>query len=386
MRRVLFALGLVVFCHLLIGNRSSQLSHNEAPVLFYEPDGLDRLEFRPGNGSPAGRTGAPGEVTCSSGSFCHSGTPVGTVSISSVNSYTPNGADVNITVSLTGAGSTSGFQLTALNSSNAKVGTLNVTGPVTKKLSGSRDYITHSAATRTSWTMSWTPPPTDVGDVTFYVAASGSNSQGHRLSQKTVSAAIPTPTSPTGLNAVASISQVNLNWNASAGATSYTVYRSVSPNAAAVLQAGVTQTSYQDQTAVVGTTYFYRVTASNGSGESTFSNEDSATPIAAIPTPPSGLIATPGDAKIDLIWQPSPGADSYTVFRATASPASEVLEVGVISSAYTDGSAINGTTYFYRVTATNVSGESGFSNETSATPMVPLAPPKSAIQSTGECG
>jgi len=69
--------------------------------------------------------------------------------------------------------------------------------------------------------------------------------------------------------------QVSLSWNAVAGATSYSLYRTVKsgfePAKASVT--GITGTSYTDTGLNDGTTYYYRVVAVNGSGASGFSTE-----------------------------------------------------------------------------------------------------------------
>jgi len=45
------------------------------------------------------------------------------------------------------------------------------------------------------------------------------------------------------------------------------------------------------------------------------------------------------------------------------------IATGVITTSYTDNSVANGTTYYYKVTAANSAGTSGYSNEASATPV-----------------
>jgi beta-glucanase (GH16 family) len=100
-----------------------------------------------------------------------------------------------------------------------------------------------------------------------------------------------TPAGPTSLMATAnSNSQVQLNWNASTtndpGIT-YNVFRSTTQGAAHAISntnmtnmiaTGVTGTSFTDVMLTSGNTYFYQISAtSQGSGESTLSNEASVT-------------------------------------------------------------------------------------------------------------
>ena len=95
---------------------------------------------------------------------------------------------------------------------------------------------------------------------------------------------------------------------------------------------------------------------------------------AITPAAPAALLAAPGENAVPLRWQPSFGATSYTVKRATASggPYSNVAS-GITGSTYTDTTVTNGTTYYYVVTATNSAGTSGNSAEDIAMPVSPMA-------------
>jgi chitodextrinase len=117
-----------------------------------------------------------------------------------------------------------------------------------------------------------------------------------------------------------------------------------------------------------GTTYFYVVTAVNTAGESGNSNEASATPFLAIPSAPTGLTATAGNAQVSLSWTASAGATSYNVNSATVSGGPYTAIGTSASTSFTNTGLTNGTTYYYVVTAVNTAGESGNSNQTSATP------------------
>jgi hypothetical protein len=85
------------------------------------------------------------------------------------------------------------------------------------------------------------------------------------------------------------------------------------------------------------------------------------------------LTASAGNNQITLSWTGVTGATGYDVYRGTQSGSETLLSAGtnVAVTSFTDGSAINGTQYFYYVTALNGSVQSGKSNEVSATPRAP---------------
>jgi subtilisin family serine protease len=93
------------------------------------------------------------------------------------------------------------------------------------------------------------------------------------------------------------------------------------------------------------------------------------------PAAPSGLSASAGNGSVSLNWSNNGESDlgSYSVYRSTNSGSGHSqIASGIGSSAYSDNSANNGTTYYYVVTATDTSGnESQDSSEVSATPTAP---------------
>ena len=94
--------------------------------------------------------------------------------------------------------------------------------------------------------------------------------------------------------------------------------------------------------------------------------------VAAIPNSPpaapTNLSASAGNAQVTLGWTASGTATSYNVKRSISSGGPYSLVANTTSTSFTDSSVTNGTTYFYVVTAVNAAGESGNSNQASATP------------------
>lgn len=87
-----------------------------------------------------------------------------------------------------------------------------------------------------------------------------------------------------------------------------------------------------------------------------------------IPAAPTNLGATAGNAQVSLSWTGSTGATSYNVKRATVSGGPYTTVGTATSGSFTNTGLTNGTTYYYVVTAVNSAGESGNSNQASATP------------------
>ena len=92
----------------------------------------------------------------------------------------------------------------------------------------------------------------------------------------------------------------------------------------------------------------------------------------APPSAPSTLVARGEDGLVELVWSSGLGATGYDVKRSLSpgGPYTE-LATGVQAVVYSDTAVVNGTTYYYVVSATNSLGESGDSNEASATPSAP---------------
>ena len=96
---------------------------------------------------------------------------------------------------------------------------------------------------------------------------------------------------------------------------------------------------------------------------------------ATVPSTPSGLAATAGNAQVSLSWSASSGATGYYVKRAFASGGPYTQIASPQTNSYTDGGLTNGAIYYYVVSAFNSAGQSANSSQVSATPTAPPAPP-----------
>jgi len=124
-------------------------------------------------------------------------------------------------------------------------------------------------------------------------------------------------------------------------------------------------TSYDDSGLTAGTVYDYHIQAANIAGYSDFTGLK----VQTITNPPSNLAAAAGDGRVTLTWTAPEGAASYDVYRSTtADDLGAPIQTGVTDTTVVDTTAVNGTTYYYRVTATDDGGVSEVSNVASATP------------------
>ncbi len=182
------------------------------------------------------------------------------------------------------------------------------------------------------------------------------------------------PNAPNDFRASVASGEVRLNWDAVAGASSYTVYWSgspgVRPDAASAIPA-IKDNSYRHAGLSNGVPYYYVVTATNAAGESQPSEQVSAVPSSPqAPAAPSALFAAAGDQLVTLSWAPVPGATDYTIYWGTAAgvtPASGTPLVG--ASPLRHEGLENGRTYHYVLVASNRFGIGTASPEASAMPI-----------------
>ena len=205
------------------------------------------------------------------------------------------------------------------------------------------------------------------GAITLTATSTGLTSTNLTIMEATT---LPAPAAPAGVAVIATNQQNVISWDVVPGAITYNVKRSttsggpysvIATNNATI---GFTDTNVNNLTA-----YFYVVTAVNANGESVNSVQVSGTPhLPPVPTVPTGVTAVRGDTQVTLSWVGASGAASYNVKRGTSGVTYPTVTNVTTTSLVVTG-LVNGTTYYFVVSALNTIGESGNSSQVSATPM-----------------
>jgi fibronectin type 3 domain-containing protein len=209
-------------------------------------------------------------------------------------------------------------------------------------------------------------------------------------SAKTFSA----PSQPVNLKAApSSCTRVTLTWSASTGGGApisyYQVLRGSSANNLSAI-GNASQATYYDTSLTASTTYYYAVAAVDSAGDVSSNSAVVPATMPALPTAPTGLVATPiSVSKISLSWSASGGGlpvQYYQVLRGS-SPANLVVVGNTTQTAYMDSSLTASTKYYYAVTAVNTGGDTSANSpvvwiNTPALPSAPAALAATALSTT----
>ena len=189
------------------------------------------------------------------------------------------------------------------------------------------------------------------------------------------------------LSATAGNGQVTLSWAApSSGGSSpvdgYNVYEATSPGheGATPLNGStpVTGGTYTVTGLTNGKRYYFEVTALNSAGEGSPSVEATAVPF-GLPGAPGSLAGTPGSGQVVLTWQPptsngGSAVTAYDVYVSTSPGDKGALVATVPGTTYTATGLVNGSTYYFEVSAVNAAGEGPTSAQVAAVPVAPGTP------------
>lgn len=182
-----------------------------------------------------------------------------------------------------GASGNSTITATSLNGFTGTV-TLSSTAPAGWGVTSNPSSLTLSSGGSAYSTLTITVPPTATAGTYTVTVTGASGSLNHTA---TITVTVPTvPSAPQNLKATAGNAQVSLSWsapssNGGSAITSYAVYRGATSGGETLLTILGNVLAYTDTPVTNGLTYYYQVTAINSVGESSRSNEASATPSAA---------------------------------------------------------------------------------------------------------
>jgi fibronectin type 3 domain-containing protein len=152
--------------------------------------------------------------------------------------------------------------------------------------------------------------------------------------------------------------RIRVSWPAVTGATSYKLYRASSQAGVYTLIA-TTPNLQVDITTGSTAVLWFKVAASNASGDSAQSTEDSGFAGVAAPTGVSASDAAFAD-HVAITWNAVAGASSYKIFRSATSGGS-YTQIGTSPTANFDDTTVPAGTFYYKVKTVTGSGDSYFS-------------------------
>jgi hypothetical protein len=211
-------------------------------------------------------------------------------------------------------------------------------------------------------------------DVTPATGTDPRSAAGHGAAPATTGSApggADEPASPTTVAAVSgSSSHLDLTWADVAHESGYRIERSSDGKSgwAAVSTTGRNITTYRDTGLPSGTTFYYRVFATNRGVDSRPSDVASATTTVDPPSPAGVTAAAASSTQIDVTWIDVTGESGYRIERSSdgASGWVAIATTGQDVTSYTDAGLPPGTTFYYRVFATNGGDDSRPSDVSSA--------------------
>ncbi|MBK9452900.1 MAG: hypothetical protein IPN95_26455 [Bacteroidetes bacterium] len=233
---------------------------------------------------------------------------------------------------------------------------------------------------------------------TYYWHIRSVNSSGNSVYSATWSfttlaiPAVPVHVSPANGATGLAAASVTLDWNDMVGATGYDYQYSTDP----AFLTGVTTATVGVSTANIGplstgTTYYWRVRATNGAGNSAYTTAWSFTTLGAPAVPvhvsPANGATGLAAASVTLDWNDITVATGYD-WQYSTDPAflTGVVNGSVVSSTVTIGPLANGTTYYWRVRATNGAGNSAYTTAWSFTTLGAPAVPVHVSPANGATG
>ncbi|CAH1205509.1 hypothetical protein PAECIP111893_02362 [Paenibacillus plantiphilus] len=216
---------------------------------------------------------------------------------------------------------------------------------------------------------------------TYYFKVKAENDVGDNESnEKSATPQVAAPGVPVLGPATPGDVRISLTWDPVIGSTGYKIFKSTTSGAYGSEEVSVTDSVYgYDVTGLTnGTTYYFVIKATNPGGDSTASNEVSATPR-TVPSAPTGVTAVAGNGQATVSFTaPANGGSDITYYKVTAMPGT--ITVTGTESPITVTGLSNGVTYTFTVEAVNSAGSSVASDVSNS--VTPRKPSSSSDTST----
>ncbi|MBU6240488.1 MAG: fibronectin type III domain-containing protein, partial [Acidobacteria bacterium] len=258
--------------------------------------------------------------------------------------------------------------------------------------SGWTDVVANTGNTTTTRTVG-----SLTNGTTYFLRLRALTSDGSGMVSAAI-AAIPSgaPGAPTGVVGVSGPERVTVTWSApssdgGSGIASYQVRYRV---AGTSTELGTVNVAAPRTAATVsgltnGTAYEFVVAAVNANGAGADSAWSASVTPAELPNSPSGLTATAGNAQVSLSWTAPAGngsaVQSYKVeMSANGGVSWTTIEAANAATTYIATGLTNGTTYVFRVSATNAVGTGVYGSLAAATPATVATAPTNLAIATGD--
>jgi fibronectin type 3 domain-containing protein len=245
--------------------------------------------------------------------------------------------------------------------------------------------------------------PTLLGGSTAWVgftAASGSQAATQQISNWTYSQLSPpdvptnvqaTVTGYTGAATQAVPLGAHLTWTAAGGAASYKIERKLTAGGTYAQVGTSNGTSFDDTALTPGSTYYYRVRATNAVGDGAYSAEAQINTPSLPPTPTNPQLNAVTTTSTAFQWQNNAtNADGYQILRQVGTGGFVLLtQIPPQNSnvpntmTYTDTNLTPGTHYDYHIQSYNLAGYSDFAGISTSTL---TAAPTSLLVTAGSNG
>ena len=285
------------------------------------------------------------------------------------------GAPVSVTASVGNGAAVVSWLAPAPNGSSA------ITGYTVTASPGGQTCATTGATTCTVIGL------TNGNSYTFTVTATNAVGTGPASQASNPVVAASSPIAPTGASAVvASLTSANVTWtapssNGGSPITGYTV--TASPGGRTCTTTGALTCTVTGLT--TGTSYTFTVTATNALGISSPSPASNGVAPATVPGAPTGVNAMGGNLQATVTWvaPSSNGGSAITGYTVTSSPGGFTCTTTGATTCIETG-LVNGTSYTFKVTATNAVGTGSASSASSAVvPAITVPGEPTGVTATG---